>query len=80
MRLREQRGQIDYTGEGKGVTTQGKLFFAEAGRGRTRIVLQTTAELHGALRYMISENAKKVRARRKIQSDLASAVRLSHHG
>ena len=80
IQIREQRGSMEYTGEGKGVTTQGRLFFNDAGRGRTHVILQTTAEIHGPLKVMIGENGKKMRARRKLHSDLASAVKLSGHG
>jgi hypothetical protein len=80
IHLREQRGLIDYTGEGKGVTTQGKLYFRPAERGGTLVILQTTADIHGSLRLIVSDNAKKVRARRKIQSDLAAAMKLARHG
>ncbi len=77
LHVREQAGLIAYTGEGSGVSTQGKILIQPAGEGRTHVVLQTTADLHGAVRLVVTEGAKRARARRKLGSDLASIIRLS---
>jgi hypothetical protein len=80
IHVREQPGLIVYTGEGKGVTTQGRLYFQALGPNQTRTILQTTADLHGPLKVLIGENGRKQRARKKLHSDLAAAQQLSRHG
>jgi hypothetical protein len=77
IRVRDVPNQIDYEGEGPSVTTQGKIFIQDVGGGRTRVLMQTTANVHGALGAFVTEGMKRDRARKKLRSDLASLVRLS---
>jgi carbon monoxide dehydrogenase subunit G len=80
VRLREQPGLITYDGSGKNVTTQGKLFFEAVGPDRTRIEMQTTAELHGVIGAVASQGMKRKRALAKLNADLNAAVNLSRAG
>jgi hypothetical protein len=77
VRIREQPGLISYDGEGKNVTTRGKSYIEPLGARRTRVVLQTTAEVHGALGAFVSADMKRARARRKLTADLDALVELS---
>jgi carbon monoxide dehydrogenase subunit G len=78
IRVREQPGLIAYDGEGKDVTTRGKNYIERLGERRTRVVLQTTAEVHGAAGAFASEKMKRERARRKLSADLDALVELAH--
>ena len=77
VRLRERPGLIAYDGEGKDVTTQGKNWIEPLGRDRTRVVMQTSAEVHGALGAFVSAKMKRERARRKLARDLDAIVKLA---
>jgi carbon monoxide dehydrogenase subunit G len=77
VRMRERPGLIEYDGSGKGVETEGRIYFYPAGPGRTRIVMQTTGELHGLTGLVATEDMKRDRALKKLGSDLEAAVRLS---
>ncbi len=76
LRLRVQPGLITYDGSGKGVTTQGKIMIQALGPSRTRIVMQTTGELHGAI-GLFGEGTKRKRALAKLRADLEAAARLA---
>lgn len=78
LRMREKPGSIVYDGEGKGVHTQGKILIQSLGPERTRVVMQSSAELHGATAALITEKGKRNRALKKLTADLNSIVRLSH--
>ncbi len=78
IRIREQPGLIAYDGEGKDVTTRGKNYIEPLGDGRTRVVLQTTSEVHGALGAFVSDKTKRERARRKLAADLDALVKLAN--
>jgi hypothetical protein len=78
VRLREQPGLIAYDGSGKGITTQGKIYIMPAGPGRTRVVMQTSGQLHGALGAVVSERMKRKRALNKLEADLNAVVRLAN--
>jgi hypothetical protein len=78
VRMRIQPGLITYDGEGKGVTTQGKIFIQPLGPDHTRVVMQTTGELHGALGVLATEGMKRKKAIAKLTSDLNAVVTLSH--
>jgi hypothetical protein len=77
LHMSETRGAIFYDGEGKDVTTQGKIFIERLGPTRTRVLLQSTSEVHGAAGIFASLNARRQRAYRKFRADLSSVVRLS---
>lgn len=66
-----------YDGKGKGVTTQGKIYFESLGPSRTKVVMQTTGELHGATGAFAPEGTKRKRAIKKLSADLDATVRLS---
>jgi hypothetical protein len=76
LRLREQPGLIAYEGAGKGVTTQGKIFITRAGPGLTKVIMQTTGELHGAA-GVFGEGTKRKRAIKKLTADLNAVVQLA---
>jgi carbon monoxide dehydrogenase subunit G len=78
VRIHEKPGLIVYDGEGKDVTTQGKNYVEPLGHDRTRVVMQTTAEVHGALGAFASAKMKRDRARRKLAADLGALVRLAN--
>lgn len=77
VHLREQPGLITYDGAGKGVNTQGKIIIEAHGPNRTRIVMQTTGELHGLTGAIATEGMKRKRAIAKLSSDLNAAARLA---
>jgi hypothetical protein len=77
IRIREQPGLISYDGEGKDVTTRGKNYIEALGERRTRVVLQTTADVHGALGAFVSGKMKRERAERKLKADLDAVVELA---
>ncbi len=78
IRIRERPGLIAYDGEGKDVTTQGKNWVEPLDGERTRVILQTTAEVHGALGTFVSARMKRDRARRKLAADLGAIVKLAN--
>lgn len=78
IRIRERPGLIAYDGAGKDVTTQGKNWVEPLGPDRTRVVLQTTADVHGALGAFVTAKMKRQRARKKLAADLNALVRLSN--
>jgi hypothetical protein len=75
--LHEEPRLIAYDATGPGVTMRGKVLFQPAGPDRTQIVIQTTAELHGALGLFAPQGVRRGRALAKIRADLRAAVRLS---
>ena len=77
LRMRVQPGLITYDGSGKGVTTQGKIMIEALGPARTRVVMQTTGELHGATGVFATEGMKRKRALAKLRSDLEACARLA---
>jgi carbon monoxide dehydrogenase subunit G len=78
VRVREQPGLIEYEGEGKNVTTQGKQIIEAVDDRHTRVIMQTSADVHGALRMFVNDNMKRDRARRKLTADLNALVQLTH--
>jgi len=78
IRMREQPGSIVYDGEGKDVTTRGKILIERRADRTTHVILQSTTEVHGAAGLFASKNLKRERAHRKFRSDLTSIARLSH--
>ncbi len=78
LEMREQPGVITYTGTGKGVTTQGKIFVQAVGPNTTRVIMQTTGELHGAIGFFAGEGTKRKRAIKKLSSDLQACVRIAN--
>ncbi|HEX6835478.1 MAG TPA: SRPBCC family protein [Polyangia bacterium] len=77
LRMRSQPGLITYEGAGKGISTQGKIMIQALGPTRTRIIMQTTGELHGAIGVFATEGMKRKRAIAKLRSDLEAATRLA---
>jgi hypothetical protein len=77
VRIREQPGLLSYEGEGKDVTTRGKNYVERVDDRRTRVVLQTTSDVHGALGAFVSNDSKRDRERRKLAADLDALVKLS---
>ena len=75
LRMLEQPGRITYEGEGKNVTTRGRIFVDALDAWHTRVTLQTTAEVHGLAGVFATQKLKHQRAEQKIRSDLTSLVR-----
>jgi hypothetical protein len=75
--LKETPGLITYTGVGQGVSAQGKIFFQSVDATHTRIISQTTGELHGITGLVAPETLKRKRAVSKLTADLNAAVKLS---
>jgi carbon monoxide dehydrogenase subunit G len=78
--LDERPGLIVYAGSGKGVTTQGKVFIEPVAAGGTRVIMQTSGELHGATGALVSESMKRKRALKKLSADLNAIVQLARSG
>ncbi len=76
LHLRDQRGLITYDGVGKGINTQGKIMINALGPNQTRIVMQTTGELHGLV-GVFGKGEKRKRALAKLRSDLDACARLA---
>ncbi len=78
LRLREEPGLIVYDGAGKDVTTQGKIYITPVAPGVTRVIMQTTGELHGAAGAFAGEGTKRKRAIKKLSADLNALVALAN--
>ena len=76
VRIREQPGLITYDGWGKGINTQGKILIQALGPNRTRVIMQTTGELHGLV-GVFGKGEKRKRALAKLRADLEAAARLA---
>ena len=68
---------IVYRGVGKNVEVQGKVLLTPLPRGRTDVVLQSTADVHGIVGALASKATRRARAFKKLRSDLASLQRMS---
>lgn len=77
LRLRVRPGLITYDGEGKNVTTQGKIFIEALGPRRTRVVMQSTSQVHGTIGLFATTNNRRQRAQKKFRADLGALVRMS---
>lgn len=78
LHLTERPGLVAYTGEGKGVTTQGKIFISALGPQRTRVIMQSTSEVHGAAGIFASKKMRHDRALKKFRADLSAVQQLSN--
>jgi hypothetical protein len=76
VRLREQPGLITYDGSGKDITTQGKIIIEPLAPNRTKVIMQTTGELHGLV-GLVGKGEKRKRALAKLNADLDAVARLS---
>ena len=70
IRIRQSHAGSEYDGEGKDVTTQGKIRLDPVDARQTRVTMQTTSEVHGLAGAFASEGMKRDRARKKLRSDL----------
>jgi carbon monoxide dehydrogenase subunit G len=77
IRVREYPDLLAYDGEGPNVTTQGKIFIEDVGGGRTHVVMQTTAQVHGMVGIFATEGFKRDRALKKLRADLTALVHLA---
>jgi hypothetical protein len=77
IHLRQGSGGMTYTGEGKNVTTQGKVFLRALDPGHTQVIMQSTAQVHGLAGAFASPGTKRKRALRKIDSDLTALQSLA---
>jgi carbon monoxide dehydrogenase subunit G len=77
LHVSDRPGAIEYDGEGKNVTTHGRIFVQKIDAKRTRVIMQTTADVHGLAGWFATKGMKRERAERKIRSDLESLNRLA---
>lgn len=77
LRMRPTPSGYTYTGHGRDVTTQGRAYFIPLSANQTRVVLQSTSQLHGAARFFIGAEGKRKRAYRKLASDLQALQRFA---
>jgi carbon monoxide dehydrogenase subunit G len=77
IRVHDQPGLITYDGEGKNVVTQGKIY-VEPAPGGTRVIMQTTADVHGLAGAFATANLKRSRAFKKLRADLSALVQLGN--
>jgi len=75
LRMLEAPGRITYEGEGKNVTTRGRIFVDAVDPWHTRVTLQSTAEVHGLAGVFATQSLKRQRAEQKFRSDLTVLVR-----
>src|SRR6185312_5411849 len=68
---------IVYRGVGKNVDVQGKVLLTPLGRGRTDVVLQSTADVHGIVGALASKATRRARAYKKLRADLGALQNLS---
>jgi uncharacterized membrane protein len=78
LRISDRPGLIAYDGEGKDVTTQGKIFVERLDDQHTHVMLQSSSQVHGAAGIFASAKMRRSRAQKKFRSDLSSIVRLSN--
>lgn len=76
VHLREQPGLITYDGSGKDISTQGKIMIEALAPTRTKVIMQTTGELHGLV-GLVGKGEKRKRALAKLSADLEAVVKLS---
>lgn len=77
VRVRVTPEGLTYDGEGKNVTTEGRVWIEPLGPERTRVVMQTTSTVHGLLSLFATTRMKRERARAKLKSDLTALVELA---
>jgi hypothetical protein len=65
-----------YDGQGPSVTVQGKNYFESLGPNETRVIMQTDAEVHGALAAFASESTQRKHAFKKLKADLGALLKL----
>lgn len=78
LHLTESRGLIAYDGEGKGITTQGKIFVQPLGPRRTRVIMQSSSQVHGAAGIFASKKVRRDRAFKKFRADLSAVIGMSN--
>ena len=76
LHVREQPGLITYDGSGKDITTQGKIMIEALAPNRTKVIMQTTGELHGLV-GLVGKGEKRKRALAKLSADLHAVVGLA---
>ncbi|HEY7954170.1 MAG TPA: SRPBCC family protein [Polyangia bacterium] len=68
---------ISFEGDGPEVHTQGRIWLLDAGGGATRVIMQSTSEVHGLLGLFATRGLKRRRAFEVIQADLDSLLALA---
>lgn len=77
VRVRVTPNGLVYNGEGKNVTTQGRVYLIPLGPERTRVTMQATSDVSGFLSIFATERLKRERTREKLRSDLNALVDLA---
>jgi hypothetical protein len=63
-----------YEGWGPNVHTQGRVYVIDMGRERTRVIMQTTAEVHGLAGVFATKGLKRNRAFQALRGHLAALL------
>jgi hypothetical protein len=63
-----------YEGWGPNVHTQGRVYIIDLGRNRTRVLMQTSAEVHGLAGVFATKGLKRSRAFQAIRGHLAALL------
>jgi hypothetical protein len=61
---------------GDSIFTQGRIYLLDAGAGRTRVIMQSTSQVHGILAMFATHGLKRRRAFQVIESHLAALIAL----
>lgn len=78
LRMTQKPGLISYDGEGNDVTTQGKIFVTALGPSQTRVLMQSTSQVHGAAGIFASKKMRRDRALKKFKADLTAVIQMSN--
>jgi hypothetical protein len=63
-----------YEGWGPNVHTQGRVYVIDMGRDRTRVIMQTTAEVHGLAGVFATKGLKRNRAFQALRGHLTALL------
>ena len=79
VRERQTSFGLEYDGEAHDVTTRGRIYFLDLGNGSTRVIMQSTADVHGFWRPFAFHRLKRRRSFEIMRSQLESLDLLSRH-
>jgi carbon monoxide dehydrogenase subunit G len=77
VRVKITPNGLVYDGQGKNVTTQGRVFIVPLGPERTRVIMQSTSSVSGFLSIFATQRIKRERTREKLRSDLTALLDLA---
>jgi len=70
---------LRYEGQGGDVSTRGRIFLVDQGDGSTRVIMQSTSEVHGFLRLFATKGVKRKSAFNIMRAHLTSLWTLGLH-